>query len=787
MKQRITLLIPGILVVFTLASSLLVYTGATRSAASGIRSEALNRIRLDISRLQNFLYNQISGSHDDMPQARLTLSITAMDPSIRSLMVTDGKGKILMANQYKWIDSPAASVTDYRLSIAHDVIASSKPWLSFTGTDMSLIQGYFPVVLELENDQGRPKNRLGILFVESSIAARLAAAKAAAATAAWTFGGVMLLAAAFIGLLLHLLVSRRLQQLAKTAEALAGGDLEARADIAGNDELSQLGGAFDEMAHRIKANIHSLEAAEEELRELNETLELRISERTEQLQEAQRIALLGNWQWDIATREVSCSDEVYRIFGYAPGEIALSHMAFLGRLNPHDLEQLEQAKTEALQGKQQISLDQRIMLPDDHTRWVHIEAVPAYGHDGQLTRLAGTIQDVTERKRIEQSLVQAKEEAERASRSKSEFLSHMSHELRTPLNAILGFSQVLQMDLEDAGLREHVDEIYQAGEHLLNLISELLDMSRIEAGRMAIVMRGMDTEQVIRDSLKVVLPLAKERDISISSSCDHALPVIADSTRLKQILINLLSNAIKYNRHGGSVSMHCEPRDGERLRISVSDTGAGIEAAQLPKLFTPFERLGAKYSGIDGTGIGLALSRQLAELMGGELGVDSIPGQGSTFWLELSLAHHMPPAAASSVMQTDRADPVRCRVLYIEDNTANFKVVQAMISHQPELTLLSARNGAHGLELADTYQPDVILLDIHLPDMDGYQVLQQLRQNPRTVDIPVIALSADAMPVDVEKGQNAGFNDYLTKPVKFDELTQAIARYWPASRTEAAC
>jgi len=269
----------------------------------------------------------------------------------------------------------------------------------------------------------------------------------------------------------------------------------------------------------------------------------------------------------------------------------------------------------------------------------------------------------------------------------------------------------------------------------------------------------------------------------VVNKCAADIAVLADTTRLKQILINLISNAAKYNRAGGSIRIDCRPHGDKLLRLSVTDTGPGIAPEHLAKLFMPFERLGAEFTAVSGAGIGLALSRKLAELMGATLGVDSTPGQGSTFWLDLARAE-----TATAITLTDAAiaaaNQTRKRVLYIEDNAANLKVIEAMLRHQPDLLLLSAVNGETGLELARRYTPDAILLDIHLPGMSGYAVLKELQADPATRAIPVLALSADAMPIDIEAGLKAGFKRYLTKPVRIKDLLEALEKTLSAASTE---
>jgi len=376
----------------------------------------------------------------------------------------------------------------------------------------------------------------------------------------------------------------------------------------------------------------------------------------------------------------------------------------------------------------------------------------------------------------------AREAADAANRSKSGFLSRMSHELRTPLNAVSGFAQLLELGDLDQGQREAVDQILKGGNHLLELINEVLDISRIESGDLALSPEPVLASSVLSDAVELIRPLAAQHSIQLvgdrHATCDTY--VFADRQRLKQILLNLLSNAVKYNRVGGTVSLCCEQPEPTRLRLKVTDTGPGLRPDQLSLLFVPFERLGADRTDIEGTGIGLALSRRLAEAMGGTLDVDSRLGQGSTFYVELPLVEG--PVERYERLndrgqgpEPDRATGVkRHAVVYIEDNLANLKLVQRVTANRNDIEIIPAMQGRLGIELAREHQPVLILLDLHLPDLDGEQVLQQLRDDPDTAAIPVIIVSADATRGRVQRLLSAGAVAYLTKPFDVRELLRTF-------------
>jgi PAS domain S-box-containing protein len=373
----------------------------------------------------------------------------------------------------------------------------------------------------------------------------------------------------------------------------------------------------------------------------------------------------------------------------------------------------------------------------------------------------------------------AREEAEAANRAKSEFLSRMSHELRTPLNAILGFAQLMQADAVEPpapGQRQRLDALLRGGHHLLALINDVLDVARIDGGQLQLQLAPVGLAEVLDEALALVEPPARARGVVLVPPPRGAADdgrVLADATRLRQVLLNLLTNAIKFNRPGGEVRISLVAA-GQRLRLEVADQGAGIAPEQLPRLFQAFERLDMD-GAVEGTGIGLALSRSLVTLMHGEIGVRSLPGEGSVFWLELphsaaaAPARPGPPPAALPLRLAGRHD-----VLYIEDNEVNQVLMQGMLAHRPAIALRLAALPEEGVAMALAQPPDLVLLDIQLPGIDGFEVLRQLRTHAALARTPVIAVSANAMPSDLAQAQAAGFSGYLTKPLDMQRLLAAV-------------
>lgn len=639
--------------------------------------------------------------------------------------------------------------------------------------------------------------------------------------------------------------------------------------------------------------------------------------------QAQRIAHVGSWSWEIPDGEIHWSDETYRIFGHLPRQFELSYDGFLDEVHPADRANWTDAMHRAIYDHRPFEVTHRVVRPGGELRWVrqsgevhyddqdrpvnmlgvvhditesklsqdalsgmnmelekriaertlelerernllstvldtagalvvvmdrtgrirrfnhaceetsgyraaevqgkfvwdlllrdedvesvkHVFAGLAGGqfpnhHEnhwlgksgehrliawtnsaiedeaGEVAWVIGTGIDITERRGAEVKLHAAKQLAERANQAKSQFLSRMSHELRTPLNSVIGFAQLLRED-EDAALtadqRSQVEEITRAGEQLLSLIDEVLDLARIEAGKISVVLESVDVNDIIEECVMLMGALADDRGIVLRTAGDSELPVYvhADRVRLKQVLINLLANAIKYNRPQGQVKIDWQGIGSSRVRLQVVDSGVGITEQDQKRLFEPFERLGVDDGNEPGSGIGLTVARQLVELMGGEIGVTSIPGRGSTFFVDLTRCE-APARVDTSNAVNKLAQNAAFTLLYVEDNAANVRLVQHIMKRRPEVRVLTAPSAELGIELARIHKPELILMDINLPGMNGIEAMTRLKRQSETAKIPVLAVSAAAMASDVERGRAAGFVRYLTKPIRVDALLAAV-------------
>jgi PAS domain S-box-containing protein len=418
---------------------------------------------------------------------------------------------------------------------------------------------------------------------------------------------------------------------------------------------------------------------------------------------------------------------------------------------------------------------------------VSYNATTFYDRDRTLQGVFAAARDITERKHLDEALREtnvaldaAKTVAEKANRAKSDFLSSMSHELRSPLNAILGFAQLMDSDAAPAtpAQKSSIDQILHAGWYLLDLINEILDLALIESGTLSLSQEPVSLDEVMLECQSMVEPERHKRGLKLAfPDFDAPCYVRADRTRLKQVLINLVTNAIKYTPAGGNIGVEISASAGGqgRVRISVRDDGAGLPPEKLSQLFQPFNRLGQETGAEVGTGIGLVMSKRLVEMMGGHIGVESTVGTGSVFWFELNTAtgpvHFADAAAPNKVTEAPVKQGARARtLLYVEDNPANLKLVEQLIARRPEMRLISASTGTAGIDLARSTQPEMILMDINLPGISGLEALKILRADPATSHIPVVALSANAMPRSIEEGLRAGFFYYLTKPIKINEF-----------------
>ena len=558
----------------------------------------------------------------------------------------------------------------------------------------------------------------------------------------------------------------------------------------------------------LQVEVNYRRQTQEELRELNETLERRVTERSEALVTA-RAAL-----HDTGERYRSLFDSsLDAIFSLGlDGRFKAANPAALN-LTGRTAEDLQTAQFLDLCAPDQREVVDTVLQAACHSgpfimetaliqasgsrRDIFISGTPATV-DGEAAGVSCIAHDITEELTLRRALQamntaleSARLAADRANAAKSDFLSSMSHELRTPLNAILGFAQLIHSDspAPTPSQMSGIDQILTSGWYLLELIDQILDLSQIETRRLTLSLEPTSLAEVMLECQAMIKPKAEQRGVSVTfAGFPEPCFVYADRTRLKQVLINLLSNALKYGGKDGPVAIDCAVAAPQRIRISVRDTGAGLSPDKLLQLFQLFNRLGQETGVEGGTGIGLVLSKRLVEAMGGKIGAESTPGSGTVFWFELNTAtaprpelRQARPAAIAAVGKVNSGPPP-VTLLYVDDNPASLNVVEELIARRPDILLLSARDGIQGVQLARARQPDVILMDIQLPGISGIEALGVLREDPATAHIPVIALSANVMPFDIEKGRRAGFLEYLVKPLQLQQLMDALDSAMTAAR-----
>jgi len=504
----------------------------------------------------------------------------------------------------------------------------------------------------------------------------------------------------------------------------------------------------------------------------------------------------GRWRY--------VSPYIQTMYGYTPSQWIQQPDLWLERVHPEDRERVIAQDDHSRTTGAPFRIEYRVRARDERVVWVREEATIIPDEHGNPSLFQGVIFDITARREAEaaleglnaelerrvaertaeleaanRDLVRAKEAAERASLAKGEFLSRASHELRTPMNAILGFGQLLESSSLSPNDRDSVGQIVKAGHRLLGLINDLLDLSRVEANRLSLSIEPVSVPEVVRESLDLVRPLAARRGVDIQvEHLDSPGHVLADRERLKQVLLNLLSNAIKFNRDtGGTVAVSGGVSGSDRGVIRVSDTGPGIPQEALEQLYVPFDRIGAASTPIGGKGLGLTMAKALTEAMGGRIDVDTQQGRGTTFLLTFPLPANVPAISDQAAEERPPKAPTQIQgrtILYIEDNMANLTLIKRILAYRPGIDLVSAMQGGLGVELARERAPSLVLLDLHLPDMSGEEAMRQLRDDPRTSEIPIIVTSAEATPGSIRRILANGANAYLTKPLDVHEVLEIV-------------
>ncbi len=580
----------------------------------------------------------------------------------------------------------------------------------------------------------------------------------------------------FIGYNLSLRITRPLKYLAKISSEIGRGDLKKNVEVASNDEVGELATSLNEMVRNLRKSSDELLVArnytDNVLKCMNDSLFIVGSDGMIQIVNSAFLDLLGYEEDEIVGQMPSLFFEKEK--KDSNNSLLESH--------------INKGEIGSFITKEGLRIPMNLRMSAMHDG---NEAFIAYiGIARDMRQIFSLVQDLElSKKDLEQRVIErtkelksAKDLAEKANEAKSIFLSSMSHELRTPMNSVLGFAQLMDNDIVEPlseSQKENINHILKSGNHLLELINEVLDFAGIESGNVQLSLERIEINTVINEVITTVGPIAEENSITIinktKSDVQH---IMADNTRLRQVLINLLSNAIKYNNDGGSVSIWIESSTDKILRVNVEDTGNGIAKEDMKFLFEPFNRLGAESLNIEGTGVGLTITKRLVEMMGGRIGVESDVGKGAKFYADFNKAEFpvlITDKKEDAVAEKKEAEITkRYTMLYVEDNPTNLKLVENILLRRPGISLLSAPQALSGVELARNHKPDIILMDINLPGIDGYEALKLLKSYDDTKNIPVIAISANAMSKDIERGKSAGFRDYVTKPINVNKFLVVI-------------
>lgn len=761
MKERsLKVLLPllWLLAVLGIGAASLVYTVYERQ---GQLTETLRDSLLsDVVRLARLADRGWGGAHSLIA---LNVAQIASQAQAETVLILSEQGEILMANRSVWvgrrIDDVWPQLTRARLA---QVAPGRLPdWrLSDDGMHMDALQAFdLP-----STDHEVRASRRALVFVSYDLAFSRARATYAEVVSRVPDMLGLLVVLGLMTWLLERYVARPLQLLNQALSAMRDGQQGVDLPQVGFQEIADLREGVDALRQELAATwraipdlLFEVGADGQYLRVLSSRPELLVSDPE---------TLIGQ-----------------RVRDVMPAQAA---------------EVVHQALADASAGGAVWGRELMLDVPAGRL-WFEISVARKMGPESKETSFMVISRDITERKHSEDrlrqlndeleqrvadrtsALLEAKNEAERANQSKSEFLSRMSHELRTPLNAILGFGQLLALAEPDPVRHGHVQQIIGGGKHLLALINEVLDLARVESGKMAVSLEAVTVADVVQECVALVQPQAEARRVRVQVDvCQPSVAVLADGIRLRQVLLNLLSNAIKYNHQGGSVHVACELMPAA-LKLMVTDSGQGLSPDEVSRLFVPFERLNADEHQVEGTGIGLALSKRLVQLMNGEIGVSSHKGAGSTFWVQFPLAQssqpvlpHAPKDGVSQPVATECGGVPLRTVLCMEDNPNNLQLMESILGMLPGVRMLSAISPGLGVEMAQAHQPDLILLDINLPDMDGFEVMRCLREHPATKSIPVVAVSANAMEQDLARGMAAGFADYVTKPIDVGRLLRVV-------------
>lgn len=787
MRFRIPFVIPVALLTLSLCFSVILFIGSLKHEEETIRKNALDWMNRDISRLQNILYNRLT--ENNYTEARLNISVTAMNSSIKTILLTDDNHKILLANRYLLEGLSANTVIRYEKSTANSVTKSSQPAVFYHDTHDEILNGYYPVILKLESKQGLPIKRTGVLFVESSITTPLAYAKQIAINQALAFTGVMIVASILFSLILHLWLSRRLLKLTAASRTFSSGNLDVKANISGNDELSELGKSFDEMVDRIKNDILLREKVENELRLLNETLEQHIDERTSLLREAQHVAKMGYLNWNIKDNVLEWSDEIYQLFDYQPAEIQPSMEALYSLLDPRDALIAKQIQKEIFEGKD-CKCDFRIQTKKGNLRWIHSRIVAVTDEQKQVVAARGIMQDITElkvemenRETLEKQLLQSQK-----MESLGQLTGGIAHDFNNILASIVGFTSLLKrLDINDpkGKTKEYLEQISEASNRGKNLVQQMLAFGRTKDGIRD--KEFVEVEELVKGTLSLLRPIMPS-SISLDLDTDGKNPVVAaDPDMLGQVITNLCLNArdslpasqghirIYYGwvRINDRVCSSCHHTFSDNYaEITVEDNGHGITEESINRVFEPFYTTKVVNKG---SGMGLPIVHGIVHKHNGHIIVESTPGQGSRFRCFF-------PAIESIKLQAEHTrgniaeeiEPGNGQHILVIDDEAPLTFLLKELLTQSGYRITAMTDSQQALEYFRGFykQIDLVITDQTMPELTGLQLAQEMLSIDDSK--PVIICTGFSESITNETLRQKNIVEILQKPLDDEKLQKKI-------------
>jgi PAS domain S-box-containing protein len=700
---------------------------------------------------------------NDKEEAEILISQLASDPYLDLVLLFDHNNQVFLASNYQLRNQPIQRTSAARYLSKFKTIRANKAANIFFTRDRKKIIALFPVLLAALPGELNP-SRVGILYLQYDMTATKRQAYLDALYKSLAFSTILTIFCLLLWFFFEIALTRRVARLVNASNKLAEGDLSIRTGILGNDEVGNIAKAFDRMAQRIQKNTKQLEDSEQRYN-------LAVSGTND-----------GIWDWDLTTDIVYYSPVWLEILGYCENDqLSFTSSTYLDNIHVEDRLDTEKAINNHLSGNSEVYQHiHRMQHREKYYLWIEAKGKCLLNQEKKPYRMVGTINNITDKKHIQEELQKAKETAEIANAAKSQFLAKMTHELRTPLTAIIGFGQLINRDknLSDS-TRQYIDIVNRSGEHLLSLINDVLSMSQIEAEKISISLSSFDLYQLFDLVQSIFIPRTRSNGIELKLEVDPLVPqyIKTDQAKLRQILLNLIGNAVKFTSKG-HVLVRVKYKQQKFLEIEVTDTGTGIASGDLESVFQAFEQAeqGRRYN--EGTGLGLAISRQFARLLGGDITLESTLGVGSKFFCTFEIM----PAENTQLPQTAQEviglapNQIPSRILVVEDNMEISQLLLELIG-AIGLQVKSAQNGIEALEIWKNWQPDLIWMDIQIPIMDGYEITSKIRNSPKGDKTKIIALSAHAFIENQSFTLEAGFDDYVTKPFSKQIIFERMASH----------